>query len=135
MCPAWDSHIRPTSRKQELTLDQKLTAKANRMGVEERKPGQAGLSPGLATVCGTLESIVIPAPSLILFTCRMGMKMDPIPPPECSRGEGEWRRIKGSFVIPAPGKYPRCAQGLAIMMLFTVALFMISQLGSHPHVQ
>ena len=57
--------MRPTSHKQELTLDQKLKAKANRMGVEERKPGQAGLSPGLATVYATLESIVCPQPQFI----------------------------------------------------------------------
>lgn len=104
------------------------------MGVEERKPGQDGLSPGWATVYGTVASVVTPASSLSLFTCRMGMKMVPTPP-ECSGEKGNEADFRGSSLILTPRKYPWRAQGLAIVMLFSVALFMISQLGNHLRVQ
>lgn len=76
----------PTSHKQGADTGPKLTAKANRMGVEERKPGQAGLSPGLATVYGTLQSIVCPQPQFIHL--QNGDEDGPYPTPECSGEEG-----------------------------------------------
>lgn len=56
-----------------------------------------GLSPGLAAIFGTAESVVTPVPSLSLFVCRAGMKMAPTPS-ECSsekRSECAGSRIKG----------------------------------------